>query len=68
VPDGFVRANVLGRADCWVPLRRNLPELIRFFATHLRLRFAPMLDVIFVALGLGFFVAAGLYLYSCDRL
>ena len=27
--DGFVRADVLGRTDCWVPLRRNLPELIR---------------------------------------
>ena len=27
-----------------------------------------MLDVLFLALGLGFFAAACLYLYACDRL
>jgi len=27
-----------------------------------------MLDVLFIAIGLGFFVVGGLYLYACDRL
>jgi len=27
-----------------------------------------MIDVIFVVAGLGFFVAAGLYLFACNRL
>jgi hypothetical protein len=27
-----------------------------------------MLDVLFLAIGLGFFAAGGLYLYACDRL
>jgi len=27
-----------------------------------------MLDVVFLALGLGFFAAACLYLFACDRL
>jgi len=27
-----------------------------------------MLDIVFLAIGLGFFAAACLYLYACDRL
>jgi len=27
-----------------------------------------MLDIVFLAIGLGFFAAACLYLYTCDRL
>jgi hypothetical protein len=39
-------------------------------ASSLTLKFEvlPMGDVIFVVLGLGFFAAACIYLYSCDRL
>jgi hypothetical protein len=33
-----------------------------------QLEVPPMGDIIFVVLGLGFFAAACLYLYSCDRL
>jgi hypothetical protein len=32
------------------------------------LRFAVMIDFIFVAGGIGFFAAACLYLFACDRL
>jgi biopolymer transport protein ExbD len=38
------------------------------FVTAIRFEVTPMIDVIFVALGLGFFVAAGLYLFACNRL
>jgi hypothetical protein len=38
------------------------------FVTDARFEVPPMSDVIFVILGLGFFVAAGLYLFACDRL
>jgi hypothetical protein len=33
-----------------------------------RVRTSPMLDLLFVAIGLGFFAAGCLYLYACDRL
>ncbi len=32
------------------------------------LRTPAMLDLLFIAIGLGFFAAGGLYLYACDRL
>ena len=41
---------------------------MHFFARVRRFRGGAMLDVLFIAIGLGFFVAGGLYLYACDRL
>jgi hypothetical protein len=32
------------------------------------LRIRPMLDLLFIAIGVGFFAAGCLYLYACDRL
>ena len=32
------------------------------------LRTEPVLDLLFLAIGLGFFAAGWLYLYACDRL
>src|SRR6476661_2436581 len=59
--DGLIGADVLGRADRWLPLCRDLHPLI-FSGIQ------SMSDVIFVVLGLGFFAGACLYLYACDRL
>jgi hypothetical protein len=48
--------------------RRNRPSRQRAAAVHRAREGAFMLDIVMLALGLGFFVVAVGYTYACERL